>query len=475
MQHESTPLKVSSMDSKDYYSNYLKDHAHYKWHADTEKTLNKLVIFDPLGQNTSVSENGMGDFWGIYVLENLPDLMVIGYYHNLIDEYEANEAQIKLFDRLGYFDSDVLTEEQAERYFRRKNLAERQDELSALLSQEGTVEAYEKAVESVFNITIDDDGTLNRAKDYIAGHALPEDPINALKQLDYYYEGVNEFAGWLAEQTGASTYERSKVFQQYMGPITIARVSEIPQEGIADSKGFTQDHIIYDRFDVEKYGDEVMLPDLVIHELAHAFVGSAGFGDYRQSPLYDQALVDWMDAVLDAFPNADRNSATSGNEEIGGTPETIANFIQNLATGAVQLTPEQQESLRPIIEDALAVNKLRHTSIPEMATQLGTDINTKYTNTRFSEGINVRFSPGPNSPRLPYGLALDETMIILGQTTIITPGGGDEVWFYVGIDRGEGEFQFHDYGWVSEQAINSGSVDTEGLPEISPGDTNPFE
>jgi hypothetical protein len=209
-----------------------------------------------------------------------------------------------------------------------------------------------------------------------------------------------------------------------------------------------------------------MLPDLIIHELAHAFVGSAGFGDYRQSPLYDQALVDWMDAVLDAFPNADRNSATSGNEEIGGTPETIANFIQNLVTGAVQVTPEQQESLRPIIEDALAVNKLRHTPIPEMAIQLGTDTETTYTNTEHSDGINVRSMPNSTSTPLRQALNIGDTMVVLGQTH----DRGGVLWFYVGINRGG----FYDYGWVSEDATGRGSIETEGLPEIPVEATNPI-
>ncbi len=418
IQHEGKPPYVSNKD-------YLKAHARTGWNKqDTEQIHRILVKSDARSENGFSSDRNLG---AINPTTQTDGIETLEYYANLLERYRE------------------LSDQQGGEL----------DEIIAALSAEGATEVYQAAIKEIFGITIDDNGI-----NALAGESLPANPIEALMVLDKYRQGADTFAGWLAEQTGASLDERYEVFRRIMGPITLARVSEKPPGVSEDSKGFTADHIIYDRFDV--FAEE-MQSDLIIHEMVHAFVNSSGFGDYRKSPFNDQVLVGWMVEVFKDFAGADRGSPTSGDEMRGGDPEIIANFLQNLVTGAVQLTPEQRAFLQPILNDAIAVNELRHAPIEQVAAALGSDISTTYTNMQFSGGIFVRYEP--ESTTLPRGLALGETMVVLGQKTVV-----GKRWFYVGIDRGG----YSDYGWVSEDGPGQGSIDTEGLPEITTQDTNPF-
>jgi hypothetical protein len=374
---------------------------------------------------------------------------------------------------------------------------------------EGGVTFYQGILNRVFGITIID--AINRVdlekdrslftEDFanLDNDAQIDSLFQAFQALNNYHVGAEEFGAWLVatydELNGLSPYE---AFRQVMGPMEVNRTTTTPSGVLADSKGFTQDHIIYDRFDL--YQDnpnsdyqQLMSADLFVHELVHAFVTSSGFGTYLYSPINQDVDVYDLLNILDVRGDeAYRNSSISGYERtckdandnkvdcsseavveiIYHESEIIANFIQHLITansGKIdfELTDDEWDSLSPSFQAALDVNQLRNAPVEDVVAELDMELVDDSTHVSEFDSVRVYNSQTADTPSLHLSIKKDDVVIFLGQNADTYD---DSTRFYVAVDKGGKGF--HNYVWIERGAYPNDIP--YNLPTISDNPPNPF-
>jgi hypothetical protein len=327
--------------------------------------------------------------------------------------------------------------------------------LGVLQEQEVNVTAmldiYYQAFQNAFNITIQG---LDWQGSYVtnAGVYDPVEIATAFQTLNNYRIGADQMAQWLVStfSTELAGLDPFAAFRLVMGELVIMRTDQEPLGATDGSEGFTGDHVIYDRFDADalearaQRADGTALPmssQTFLHELAHAFVNSSGFGEFDDSPLYTSitpTIVAEMGDVVDG----------SGQGEGLGLNELMANFIEVIASGrVVDWNDPELRQVRQQLGIMLVRNVLRNSQPDSVAGLIGGTITVADPSTP-----QTFIQASPSGDSLPNPIGTDE-ITVLGRSN-------DRSMLYVAVDRGG----YYDYGWIPAESIPN--IDIESLNAI---------